>query len=442
MPPEPHESRSPKAEKIARTMADNKERREGRDKACVELKVRKNKLSTAKRLALEAVFREAKWVRNHVVGLPDPFSVSTVGAVVPVKRFNPVTQKCDIDAVAALTVLGSQMKQSVVRQVQQDIVNLGKRKKKGGRVGRLKFVREVNQIPLKQHGITYLVTPKGVRIQNIGWLKVGGLDQIFDKCGKPIGEIASARLVRRPSGWYLKVLMYAQKDLAAEAKRAGEIAPDFGVKDPIVLSDRTKPDVSVPYPKELRQAHRAVSRCQPGSGRRGKARRGLQRQAEKYTRQKGDKANKFIHLLKQYSHVGVQDDHIAAWRQVWGRKLGEADLGSIKRRVINLRTSTVVGRFVATTQGCPLCHKNNPTPLSEREYTCSCGFREDRDVKSARLTLALSIYQKEHPLEGLRGLSAEALAAVRSIYERISRACDAESAQFSRLGDAPDLGPG
>jgi putative transposase len=400
-------------------------------KRCFELKVRANKLSTAKWTILEGAFREAKWIKNYQLNLLDPFIISTVADMVLVHAFNPATQRCDILEERPLQYLGSQMKQSVIKGVQQDIINLGKARKAGRRVGRLRFTREVRCIPLKQHGVTYTVTPKGVKVQKIGFLKVSGLDQLYED-GLPIGEFAEGKLLHRASGYYIQVLAYL--DPARFAKPSKDrIGLDFGVGDPVVLSDGRKPDLCVPYPKALRRAHRAVSRCQPHSLNRWRARQVLQRQHERYTRQKRDKANQLLHLLKQYSQVGVQDDHIAAWRRHWGGKMQEADIGSIKRRVKCLRTSTCIPSYISTTQECPRCHQRNLIPLSERTYACSCGFREDRDVKAAKAILCYSLYQQEHPSTELRGLSAEERATVYSKYEFASPSRDA--------GDAADFSP-
>ncbi len=419
---------APKGAQIAATMKENKLRREGMVKRCFELKVTDNKLSEQKRDALAGDFREAKWLRNYVVGLADAFSITTLGESVPVNVFNPKTQECDIVEVRTFLSLGSQMKQSLVKQVQQDIINLSKKKAKGGKVGRLRFTKEVNCIPLKQHGITYTVTRSGVKLQNVGLLKVKGLDQIFDAQGDPIGEIAQGWLIRRPSGYYFKVLTYLPKtEEHCPTPTLPAIGIDFGVDHPIVLSDGTIPDLCVAYPDILRKAHQAVSHAKKGSKRRLKALARLRVLSERYSAQKRDRANQLIHVLKQHTLVGIQDDYLAAWWRLWGRKLGESTLGSIKSRIQALQTSETISRFLPTTQLCPQCLEKNCIPLDERTYRCSCGFVEDRDVKAAKIICCYAIYQREHPGRELIGLSAEALATVISIYWEISLPVDAGS---------------
>ena len=45
--------------------------------------------------------------------------------------------------------------------------------------------------------------------------------------------------------------------------------------------------------------------------------------------------------------------------------------------------------WIPTTKWCPKCHNKQKMPLSKREYVCSCGYREDRDVHSAKSMLAI-----------------------------------------------------
>jgi len=43
----------------------------------------------------------------------------------------------------------------------------------------------------------------------------------------------------------------------------------------------------------------------------------------------------------------------------------------------------MVNQFFPSTQLCPNCGNKQKLELSERIYQCSCGYVEDRDVKSA-----------------------------------------------------------
>lgn len=139
-----------KAARISATMAENKAVRKFKTKVTFNLKIQENHLSKQKLEAIEGQFREGKWVVNYTIGAPYPFEVK-IGDSVQVKVFNPVTNKCDIIEKREFQHLGSQLKQSLVKKVQQDIINLSKNPRRG----KLKFVQSLDTIPLKQHGYLY-----------------------------------------------------------------------------------------------------------------------------------------------------------------------------------------------------------------------------------------------------------------------------------------------
>lgn len=414
-----------KNQQISLTMAYNEQRRAKFTRKVYELKVSRNKLSTKKIEALQGTFLEAKWIKNWHIGLPNLSYLEEVGHQVPVRVFNNLTSKCDIIEIKTLRFIGSQLKQSVVHQVMQDVYNLNKIKKTGRKTGRLKFISKMGSIELKQHGKTHTVTPRGVRVQNIGLLKVSGLDQLFTD-GKPIGEFASGRLIQRASGYYIKVMVYLVTEPAAHTKP--EIGTDLGVKTPITLSTGEEPDLSVKLPKSLRRISHRLSKAKKGSKRRYKAKHHFAVEHERYANQKLAKAQKFLSQMKAHSHVIMQDDYIAAWKHRWGRKCQEASLGIITSCLKKRPNSVIISRFLPTTKQCPKCHINNNIPLSQRIYACDCGFQERRDVKGAKTTKCYGLYALGHPGKELIGLSAEELTTVFSTYEYASRPIDAEDA--------------
>ncbi len=81
-------------------------------------------------------------------------------------------------------------------------------KKKGRRVGRLKFKSAVNSIPLKQPGNTYRILDKRhIKIQNIKEpLRVFGIDQLQER------DLANANLIQRSGDFYLMVTCFESKN--------------------------------------------------------------------------------------------------------------------------------------------------------------------------------------------------------------------------------------
>jgi len=101
---------------------------------------------------------------------------------------------CNTFQEREIQVLSSQMKQALIKRLQDNVRGLVKLKKKGVKVGKIKFVKAVHSIPLMQYGVTYWVKNdnKMVHIQYIGNFKVSGLDQIPENA-----ELSSANLVER-----------------------------------------------------------------------------------------------------------------------------------------------------------------------------------------------------------------------------------------------------
>lgn len=98
------------------------------------VKIKENRLSKAKLEKLERCFLEAKWLYNAVLSSTEDFPRSGIKTVqVKVK---------DTYEWRELIALSAQMKQSVVDSVKTNVFNLSKAKKKGYKVGRLKFKRE------------------------------------------------------------------------------------------------------------------------------------------------------------------------------------------------------------------------------------------------------------------------------------------------------------
>ena len=106
------ESRLLKNRQIADTMKNTLERHSLMDCKTYEVKVIGNKLNKTQREYINGIFREAKWIRNAFISNKD--SVKANIKEVPVK----VKDKTEI---RTLEYIGSQMKQSVIRQISSEI---------------------------------------------------------------------------------------------------------------------------------------------------------------------------------------------------------------------------------------------------------------------------------------------------------------------------------
>ena len=138
-----------KKAKIRATRALTREKRAGQSCRVFTLKIQANKLTVEQRDALRLAFLQAKWLRNHIVGL------ESISDFVPAKTV-PVRLPDGSAEARELSFLGSQVRQSILSQVWNDVMTLSRKKARGGKVGRLKFKSSVNSLDLKQHGVTHL----------------------------------------------------------------------------------------------------------------------------------------------------------------------------------------------------------------------------------------------------------------------------------------------
>lgn len=395
---------------IKKSLAETKIRRQGQDVKVFEIKIDASHLSKEKERKLELAFVQAKWIYNYCLDSEDMFSLESKEKKVPVNIFNKETGKCDIVEWRDIS-LGSQIKQSLYKQSQQNVINLAKAKAKGLKVGKLKFKKEVNRIHLKQFGTTYKIKNNNyISIQGLGKFKVLGLNQILTGDY----EISCADLIKKPSGYYFKIVTYSKKEYI---QRDGEIGIDMGIKDTVILSSGEKYNYSFPIPEKLKSKQRRLSKMKKGSRNYVKQLNKIKKDYEKLSNKKNDAANKFVSDLKQYKKVVIQDENLSGWASgFFGKTVSTSILGRIKSRIRNLPTSVMIDRYLPTTKICPKCHARNKLSLSDREYSCSCGFSEDRDIKSAKTILCLGNKEKIHTSKELRSLPVEDLTSVFKDY--------------------------
>ena len=144
-----------------------------------------------------------------------------------------------------------------------------------------------------------------VRIQGISGkvlVKTGNQLQIAD-------ELANANLIRKPDGYYLKVTCFINKGNLEKTKTNGkDIGLDFGAKTSITTSEGEKLDLTVEESDRLKKLQREIFRRKKGSNNRNKTIKLIQREYQKLSNKKEDKANKVVHELKQYSCIVMQDE--------------------------------------------------------------------------------------------------------------------------------------
>lgn len=377
-----------KNQKIKNTLSVTRERRSQMDCRVFSVKVQENRLSNAKLEKLYRCFLEGKWLYNAVVA-SDTLSLEDTSSVqVKVNgSFETREIKC----------LSSQMKQSVVDSVKQNIFSLSKAKKKGLKVGKLQYKRECNEINLKQFGNTYKIKSHNkIYIQNIGVLVVNGLEQInLDEV-----EFANAKLIKKPSGFYIHLTVYTKKQPEVQAEKE-VLGLDMGIKDQLTFSNGVKVNFYMEESEQLKGLMRKLSRQTKGSNQYKQTLTRIKRIYEHYNNKKSDVANKLNHVLKSNYIICFQDELLNSWKRnkskhkfSFGRKVQHGILGRVKSRLKNNSSNIMLERSVPTTQTCPKCGCLTKHSLDKREYHCShCGYENpDRDIHSANMMVLLSGY--------------------------------------------------
>ncbi len=131
-------SNKEKNSKIGQTLTETKVRRAAKTIKTFEVKVDASHLSKEKAEKLKRAFIQAKWIYNYCLGLENLFGLDYKRLEIPVNIFNKESGACDKVEVRKVN-LGSQIRQSIYKQVEQNIIALSKSKKKGNKIGRLKF---------------------------------------------------------------------------------------------------------------------------------------------------------------------------------------------------------------------------------------------------------------------------------------------------------------
>ena len=418
-----------KNQKIKETGKATRERR--KDMLCrvFEVKVDLSRMSKSQRNDVNTLFREAKWFRNAYLA-DNGLSDKSRSVKVKVK---------DVFEERELTLLGSQIKQSIISEVKDSVRGLAVLKEKRHKVGALKFKSVCNCLNLKQFHVTYDMDKdrSRIRVQSIRKpFKVRGLEQIPDDA-----EIANAKFIRKASGLYFHITCYVPKEEKHIPHRS--VGIDFGISDNLVFSDGREPvNICVPESKGTKLASRRMNKAlshngNPKSNNHYKRKNKVRKAYEKDKNRRKDLANKAVHeILNNYDFIAIQDEMIHNWHKgIFGKQVQHSAMGVIKEELKNSSGVYVVSRDFPSTQICPECGKLTKHPLKMRSYTCQyCGYHHpSRDEKAAGSILeeAKRIYR----LSGIesvesRGGQTHCTCAESNLHQGKVIACEAGSPCF------------
>ena len=372
-------------ERLAKNRQISKTRKEtvARHKKMVcktyEFKVDKSHLSEETAQVLRRLFLEAKWFYNHLIARGEVWDADYAIKTVLVRNKDKLFETRD------LTHLSSQMRQEVIDRAKDAIVGLAILKERGHKVGALGFKSRINSIPLKQNGVTYRLKGNRIGIQNIKQpLRIRGVGQI------PKGaELTSATLEQRNGDWFVHVTVYQPR--AAKRFPLKDISVDAGINKQLTISNGIDVVEGIPVTKKITRLHRELTNREKVHGTNWlKTNLKLNREYDRITNQRRDVKNKVVsRIVSTAKTVHVQDENIAGWQMMWGRRVQTSAIGGVmsalKQRA---HTPIVVGRFVPTTKTCSECGNVQEIGLEERVFVCQrCGLRIDRNLNSTSCIL-------------------------------------------------------
>ena len=392
-----------------------------------ELKINKSKLSKKSLEHIKFLFLEGKWLYNSILSSKDIKTYDT-----KIKKVNIKVK--DHQEIRKLSHISSQMKQASRDRTFQNIINLSKAKKKGIKIGKLKFKSFVNSIPLKQYNHTHKILKgsNSIKIQGLKKpIKVHGLEQIPKN-----SEFANANLIEKGGDYYFKITTYIKKIKKRIPNKS--IGMDFGCNTQLTLTNGIKLTYEFPVPKGIRKLDRKIMK--KNKKRSNNKLKDLAKRRKLYiklTNKKKDVKNKIVSTItNNYKYVVFQNENIKAWHSSrHGKKIQNTGIGGIISELKkNSHTPIMVDKFFPSTQLCPAYGFKNKLELRDRIYLCSdCGYEENRDLKSAQCIESEGLKTFLTPAERRRIMPGDAETNALEVFKSLSNIVKVSFCRKTRL---------
>ena len=381
----PSKSSITKNKNIASSMAATMAKRKGQQCRVYKVKIDESRLSVKQKEQLKMLFVEAKWLYNDCLNWLDENEGKYASDYIISKQITKLDKDGNREQVE-LDYLGSQMRQSVIADLQRNIKVLAKLKQNGYKVGKLNYRKEYKSVNLKQYGTTYkILSHNKMRIQNVhGKLTVNGLDQFINIDGI---EYANANILNTPLGYYIAITTYIDKGkIQHKPKIKGRIGIDFGCTTSFTLSNGEEIDCTIQESDRLKRLQKKMFRQVKGSKGREKTISLIRKEYTKLSNQKNDLANKIVAYLSSYDEVIFQDEQLQHWKVKNGKTVQHSVLGKVKAKLNTKQNCHMIDRWFPTTKLCTNCGTyNDNLKLSDRKFVCpECGITDGRDIHAAK----------------------------------------------------------
>lgn len=343
-------------------------------------KIDYNNLNLQQKEYIKMLFVEAKWIYNYLISQDDIYSFDY-------KDLNQVTHKDKNgnDIVSDIQYVRSSVKQELIAQIVNQIKGLSKLKKKGHKVGKLRFKSEFNSIKLKQYNVTHSLRGNKFKIQGIkDLIRVRGIEQLSKY--KNI-DYTTANLLYDGINYYIALTCFIDKENTEKQYKNDIVGIDMGVSTSLTLSDGTKYDISIGESDRLKKLQTKLVSKQKGSNNRYKLIKKIRKEYIHINNKKNDISNKIVHsILNDNKIIVIQDEQISDWRQdgISGSKIQHSILGRIKYKLCMDDRVKILDKWFPTTKYCSNCGSKVELKLKDRIFECpKCKTKEDRDIHAA-----------------------------------------------------------
>ena len=405
-------------EQIRQSLVATRNRRKNQILKVFELKVNCHQTSKEIYDKMKQCFIQAKWVYNDMLSLSGADNNDVAYETLDIFKYNYLDHKTvhrynkNKKYVEEKITLPTFFHRGVIQQCKTNIVNLSKAKRKGYKVGALKFKSDYASIPLLT-GSFKIIDNSHIYLPGFKNLKIYGLKQIL---ALKDYEIADGRFIKKASGYYIHVSVCINKDSFKQRKQTyKEVGLDFGIKDNVTTSDGEKFNCNVRESEYLKFLQKQLHRKQKDSKRYWKLRNQIRKEYEHITNKKVDATNKLIHYLtSNYDTVYFQDEQISKWKKKkrskkngkkcgnsFGRQIQGSYLGRVKVKLVSMEgtKSFKIDKFQPTTKLCTVCGCLNTLTLADRIFKCACGYTEDRDNHAAKNVKFIGTIKRAECLE-------------------------------------------
>lgn len=214
------------------------------------------------------------------------------------------------------------------------------------------------------------------------------------------GEFLYARIVRKPSGWYVHAVCEVEERPLPQSDAV--VGLDFGLK--AIVAD-SNGNVTV-NPRHLKKSLAKLGRLQRsackkrlGSKRRRKANILVAKHHERIANQRRDYLHKLARkYVNEYGTIVVEDLNVAGMstHPTLARSIHDASWGML-RTLLTEKAESAGRQLIAvapqyTSQKCSACGAHVQKSLSVRTHSCgACGYNADRDVNAAKNILRLGL---------------------------------------------------